>query len=142
MTRYSDIEIDDDEVENLLKTIEEEVRRRRRGAAVRLQIEAGAPAEVEQFLMSKLDLDPTDVYRHPGLLDLAGLFQIHGLAGYPHLHDPQFVPQLVPDFVQATSLWASIRAATSSSTIPMSPSAMSSNSSRPRPTTSAFSPSN
>ncbi len=43
VTRNSDFEIDDDEVEDLLKTIEEEVRRRRRGAAVRLQIEADAP---------------------------------------------------------------------------------------------------
>ncbi len=109
VTRNSDIEIDDDEVEDLLKTIEEEVRRRRRGAAVRLQLEADAPPEVEQFLMTALDLDPTDVYRHPGLLDLTGLFQIHGLPGYPHLHDPQFVPQLVPEFVQATNLWAAIR---------------------------------
>ncbi|MHB1423103.1 MAG: polyphosphate kinase 1 [Gemmataceae bacterium] len=110
VTRYSDIEIDDDdEVKDLLKTIEEEVRRRRRGAAVRLQIESNAPAEVEQFLMTALDLDPTDVYRHPGLLDLTGLFQIHGLSGYPHLHEAQFVPQLVPDFVQATNLWSSIR---------------------------------
>ncbi|HEY7315150.1 MAG TPA: polyphosphate kinase 1 [Gemmataceae bacterium] len=109
VTRNSDFEIDDDEVEDLLKTIEEEVRKRRRGAAVRLQIESDAPVEVEQFLMTALDLDPTDVFRHPGLLDLTGLFQIHGLPGYPHLRDPQFVPQPVPEFVQATNLWTAIR---------------------------------
>jgi polyphosphate kinase len=109
VTRYSDIEIDDDEVEDLRKTIEEEVRRRRRGAAVRLQVEADAPAEAEQFLMTSLGLDPTEVYRHPGLLDLTGLFQIHSLPGYPHLRDPQFVPQPVPEFVQSTSLWSAIR---------------------------------
>ncbi len=109
VTRNSDFEIDDDEVEDLLKTIEEEVRRRRRGAAVRLQIEANAPEEIEQFLMGALDLDPNDVYRHPGLLDLTGLFQIHSLPGFPHLRDPQFVPQLVPEFVQATNQWAAIR---------------------------------
>jgi polyphosphate kinase len=110
VTRNSDFEIDDDEVEDLLKTIEEEIRKRRRGAAVRLQIEAGAPAEVEQFLTNALDLDPSDVYRCPGLLDLTGLFQIHGLTGCPHLLDPQFVPTLVPEFAQATSIWAAIRA--------------------------------
>jgi polyphosphate kinase len=92
VTRNSDFEIDDDEVEDLLKAIEEEVRKRRRGAAVRLQIEADAPPEVEQQLMAALDLDPSDVYRLPGLLDLTGLFQIHALPGYPHLHDPQLVP--------------------------------------------------
>ncbi|HWG45139.1 MAG TPA: polyphosphate kinase 1 [Gemmataceae bacterium] len=109
VTRNSDFEIDDDEVEDLLKTIEEEVRKRRRGAAVRLGIEADAPIEVEQFLMTALDLDPTDVFRHPGLLDLTGLFQIHGLPGYPHLRDPQFVPQPLPEFTQATNQWAAIR---------------------------------
>src|SRR5438128_12199153 len=89
VTRDSEYEIDDDEVEDLLKTIEEEVRKRRRGAAARLEIEADAPPEVEQFLTTALDLDADDVYRIPGLLDLTGLFQMHGLAGYPHLRDPQ-----------------------------------------------------
>src|SRR5205807_1419374 len=69
VTRDSDIEIDDDEVEDLLKAIEEEVRKRRRGAAVRLQLEADAPAEIEQFLTAALDLDAGDVYRVPGLID-------------------------------------------------------------------------
>jgi polyphosphate kinase len=110
VTRNSDFEIDDDEVEDLLKTIEEEVRKRRLGAAVRLEIEAEAPAEVEQRLMAVLeDLEPSDVYRIPGLLDLTALFQIHGLTGYPHLRDPHFVPQLVPEFVQASNPWTAIR---------------------------------
>jgi polyphosphate kinase len=109
VTRNSDFEIDDDEVEDLLKTIEEEIRKRRRGAAVRLQIEATASPEFEAFLMNALDLDPADVIRNPGLLDLNGLFQIHGLPGYPDLRDPQFVPQLVPEFAQASSMWSAIR---------------------------------
>src|SRR5262245_3603092 len=110
VTRNSDIEIDDDEVEDLLRTIEEEVRKRRRGAAVRLEIEEGAGPEVEQFLMGALDLDPLDVYQIPGMLDLTGLFQIHGLPGYPHLRDPQFVAQPVPEFTQSGSPWTAIRA--------------------------------
>jgi polyphosphate kinase len=109
VTRNSDIEIDDDEVEDLLKTIEQEVRKRRRGAAVRLQIEDDAPVEIEQFLVTALDLDPTDVIRIPGFLDLTGLFQIHGLPGYPHLRDKQFVPQLVQEFVQAPDPFTAIR---------------------------------
>ena len=109
VTRNSDFEIDDDEVEDLLKTIEEEVRKRRRGAAVRLQIEDGAPVEVEQFLTTALDLDASDVIRIPGLLDLSGLFQIHGLPGYPHLRDRQFVPQPAPEFAQAPDPFTAIR---------------------------------
>jgi polyphosphate kinase len=111
VTRNSDFEIDDDEVEDLLKTIEEEVRKRRRGTAVRLEIEADAPPEMEQFLTNALDLDPAvDVYRIPRLLDLTGLFQIHGLPGFPQLRDSQYVPQPVPEFAQASSPWSAIRA--------------------------------
>lgn len=109
VTRDSEYEIDDDEVEDLLKTIEEEVRKRRRGAAVRLEIEVGAPPQVEQFLMAALDLEPIDVYRIPSLLDLSGLFTIHGLPGYHHLRDRQFVPQPVQSFALARTLWSAIR---------------------------------
>jgi polyphosphate kinase len=109
VTRDSEYEIEDDEVEDLLKTIEEEVRKRRRGAAVRLEIEADAPPEVEQFLMTSLDLEPIDVYPTPGLLDPTGLFQVYALPGYSHLRDPQFLPQPVPEFANSPSPWLAIR---------------------------------
>ncbi len=110
VTRDSEYEIEDDEVEDLLKTIEEEVRKRRRGAAVRLEIEADAPPEVEQFLMTSLDLEPIDVYPTPGMLDPTGFFQVYALPGYPHLRDHQFVPQPVPEFANAANPWLAIRA--------------------------------
>ena len=50
-----------DEVEDLLKAIEEEIRKRRRAFAVRLEIEAESQAEVKQFLMQALDLESNDV---------------------------------------------------------------------------------
>lgn len=108
VTRNSEYEIDDDEVEDLLKTIEEEVRKRRRGFAVRLEIEVGAPAEVSNFLMQAFDLDPLDLYATPDPVDLTSLFQIHGLAGYPQLRDPQFVPQSTLD-ATGVGLFAAIR---------------------------------
>src|SRR5262249_15750680 len=91
VTRDSEYEIGDDEVEDLLKTIEEEVRKRRRGDAVRLEIEVGAPPEFETVLMQALDLDAQDVYRIDGMLDATGFFQICALPGYPSLRDPQAV---------------------------------------------------
>jgi polyphosphate kinase len=108
VTRNSDIEIED-EVEDLLKTIEEEVRKRRRGMAVRLQVESGVSQDLEQFLMKALDLDPADVVRIPGLIDLTGLFQIHGLPGFPQLRDPPFVPQPVAELANARNPWTAIR---------------------------------
>ena len=109
VARNSEYEIDDDEVEDLLKAIEEEVRKRRRGYAVRLEIEAEARPEVSGFLMQALDLEPSDVYLIPGPLDLTGLFQIHGMPGYPHLRDPLFMPQAVPEVASASSIFAAIR---------------------------------
>lgn len=109
VSRNSEYEIDDDDVEDLLQTIEEEVRRRRRGFAVRLEIEADAPPEVSGILVQALDLEPLDVYPIPDLLDFTGLFQIHALPGFPQLRDPQFVPQPLAEFASAANVFAAIR---------------------------------
>ena len=81
VTRDSEYEIDD-EVEDLLKAIEEEVQGAAAATPVRLEIEADAPAEVEQFLTdgARPRTRPTST-RSPGLLDLTGLFQVYGLPG-------------------------------------------------------------
>ncbi|MBI3409870.1 MAG: polyphosphate kinase 1 [Planctomycetes bacterium] len=110
VTRNSEYEIDDDEVEDLLQTIEEEVRKRRRAFAVRLEIDAEAPPDVSNYLMKELELEPQDVYPVPDILDLTGLFQIHGLPGFPQLRDPQFVSQPVAEFSNAPNVFAAIRA--------------------------------
>jgi polyphosphate kinase len=109
VTRDSEFELDE-EVEDLLRAIEENVKQRRRGHAVRLEIEADAPAEIEQQLAEALDLAPADVTRVPGMLDLTGLFQVHALPGFLDLRDPPFVPVPVKEFVLAPNLWAAIKA--------------------------------
>lgn len=108
VTRDSEFELDDD-VDDLLRAIEENIKQRRRGHAVRLEIETDAPLELEQFLTASLDLNAHDVTRAPGMLDLSGLFQIHALPGYSELRDPPAVPVLVKEFVQAGSPWPAIR---------------------------------
>lgn len=110
VTRNSEYEIDDDEVEDLLEAIEEEVRKRRRGFAVRLEIEANAHPVISQYLMQALDIEQDDVYSFDDLIDLTGLFQVHALPGYPQLRDPPFLPQPVTDFPAAPTVFAAIRA--------------------------------
>jgi polyphosphate kinase len=109
VTRDSEYEIEDEEVEDLLKAIEEGVKKRRRGNAVRLEIATHAPIEIVESLMRALGLEPADVYQVPGLLDLTGLFQIYSLPGYPHLRDPHFVPQPVPDLAHPGHQWSVLR---------------------------------
>ncbi len=109
VTRDSEFELDED-VDDIMRAIEENVKQRRRGEAVRLEVEADAPPEVEQFLTQSLDLTPQDITRCPGLLDLTGLFQVYGLPGFAELRDPPMVPVAVKEFVLAASPWAAIRA--------------------------------
>ncbi|QEL13590.1 polyphosphate kinase 1 [Limnoglobus roseus] len=109
VTRDSEFEIDD-EVDDLMQAIEDSVRKRRRGHASRLEIEAAMTADLEQFLTAALDLNPEDVTRVPSVLDLTGLFQIYALPGFADLRDPPVAPTLVREFVQAPSPWAAIRA--------------------------------
>lgn len=109
VTRDAEFELDE-ETDDLLRAIEENIKQRRRGHVVRMEIEDDAPPDLEQFLAASLDLEPAEVTRVPGMLDLTGLFQIHALPGFPELRDPAFSPVLVKDFVQAPNLWAAIRA--------------------------------
>lgn len=109
VTRDSEYELDE-HVEDLLEAIEEEVRKRRLGSATRLEIEAHASAEIERFLVRSLKNPELIVSHIPGMLDLTGLFQLHGLPGFVELRDPQFVPQPVPAFTSGRDIWAAIRA--------------------------------
>jgi polyphosphate kinase len=99
----------DDEVEDLMKTMEEELRKRRRGAAVHLYVKDTASQPLVEFLTSAFDLDSEDVTRVASMLDLTGLNQLYALPGYDQLRDPSYVPRPVPDFEQAGSMWAAIR---------------------------------
>jgi len=98
VTRNSDLSIDEDEADDLLKTIQKELRRRERGSAVRLEIAHDTPAEIVSFLRSVLRLEDDDVYRVNGPLHLADLGPI---ATAPRedlrdLRDEPFSPQIVP----------------------------------------------
>ncbi len=63
VTRNWDLSIDEEESEDLLSTVQEELRRRDRGAAVRLEIDAAATPTLERRLTDALNLGPSDVYR-------------------------------------------------------------------------------
>ena len=68
MTRDADIAIKELEAEDLLETIEEGVRQRRFGSAVRLMVNQDMPAHILEILMSNLEVEPSEVYRIEGPL--------------------------------------------------------------------------
>jgi polyphosphate kinase len=96
VTRDSDLTIDEDEADDLLKTIQKELRRRDRGHAVRLEIAADALPEVQTFLRQALRLEKQDVYATSGPLHLTDLSPLYARTELRELRDEAFVPQLAP----------------------------------------------
>jgi polyphosphate kinase len=94
VTRNADLSVADEESDDLLATIEMELRRRRFGHAVRLEINPGMPGEIRDLLVRELDLTPEDLYENDGLLDLDSLWQLYGV-DRPDLKDTPW-PSVVP----------------------------------------------
>ncbi|HTC80011.1 MAG TPA: RNA degradosome polyphosphate kinase [Acidimicrobiia bacterium] len=94
VTRNADLSVADEESDDLLATIEMELRRRRFGHAVRLEIQPGMPGEIRDLLVRELDLTPENLYEIDGLLDLDSLWQLYGI-DRPDLKDTPW-PSVVP----------------------------------------------
>jgi polyphosphate kinase len=112
VTRNADLTLEEGEADDLLVAVEMELRRRRFGRAVRLEIDAAAGAEVAELLARELEISPDDVYRVEGLLGLEGLWAVHALER-PDLHDPPWAPMTQPRLAtagdEAVDLFAVIR---------------------------------
>jgi polyphosphate kinase len=79
VTRDADIEVREDEAADLLKAIEQTLRKRRFGTAVRLEVAQTMPGEMVQYLTESLGLTPADVYVIEGPLGVDGLMELYKL---------------------------------------------------------------
>jgi polyphosphate kinase len=95
VTRDGDLDISDD-ADDLLEAVEEELRRRRFGEAVRVEIRAGMSAELREQIVGALHVEERQLYEVDGLLDASDLMQIAELSGYGELHDPPWTPVTQP----------------------------------------------
>src|SRR5919107_941538 len=110
VTRNTDLTIDEDDAEDLLQTIEENLRQRMRGDAVRLEISDSADERFVQLLVSALDLHARDVYRVTGPVDLTGFMALNRLDGFRNLKDEPLVPVMPAAFSSGTDIFDLIRA--------------------------------
>jgi polyphosphate kinase len=103
ITRDSDIELLEQESDDMLRLIEERLKARQRGDAVRLEVARGANEELVQKIIEEESLrevaestsDPySEVYRIPGPVDLTGLMELYTIPNRDYLRDPPFSPQL------------------------------------------------
>lgn len=108
VTRDADQEIEEDEAADLLATIEESVRMRRFGSAVRLETDLAMPEHVRNTLITNLRLAPYQVYMTDGPIGMADLMQLTGI-DRPDLKDRPFPPSVPPSLATEESIFSVIR---------------------------------
>jgi polyphosphate kinase len=97
VTRDADLEVDDEEADDLLRAIESELRRRRFGRAVRLEVSATTDTSMVELLCRELELDVEHVFYVSTLLDLGCLHELKAL-DRPDLKDPVWTSLDAPEF--------------------------------------------
>lgn len=109
VTRDSDLDLEEDDSVDLMKEVEESLRKRKRGAAVRLEIFKTNNNRIKKFLEENLDVTEMEVYEINGPLDPTCFFKFIGMKGmWPWLYEP-FVPQRPRELPDDSDLFAAIR---------------------------------
>jgi polyphosphate kinase len=113
VTRDADIELAEDEADDLLIAVEQELRRRRFGAVVRLEVAADMPDNVVRLLQRELDVDDSALVAVEGPLNLGDLFSLADAIDRPELAEPPWVgttqPRLSGTGREAVNLFDTIR---------------------------------
>jgi polyphosphate kinase len=109
VTRNSELYIDEEEESNLLKAVELELHNRRRGDAVRLEIDHRCPPTIREALLKTLRLTEEDLYEIDGPLNPTRLMALYQGDHSPELRDPPFVGQVARELRDAPNLFAAIR---------------------------------
>ncbi len=108
VTRDADLDLQEDEADDLLRAIESELRRRRFGEPVRLEVESAMPAHLRAMLLEALSLSDVDLYAIDGMLGTSGLWPLVNL-DRPDLHDRPFTPAIPARLVHQSDMFAAIR---------------------------------
>src|SRR5437868_4219937 len=109
VTRNSDLYIDDEEAENLLRSIEHELRRSSRGDAVRLEVETDCPKDFRELLLEFFDLGEADLYKVEGPLSMTHLAPLVANDAFAKLKDRLFTPVRDPALPQHADIFDVMR---------------------------------
>ncbi len=109
VTRNSELYIDEEEAANLLKAVENELHNRRKGDAVRLEIDHECPSYVREPLLKTLRLTEDDFYSIDGPVNPTQLMALADGDHSPELRDAPFVPPIAASLRDRPDLFAAIR---------------------------------
>jgi polyphosphate kinase len=111
VTRNSDLFVDDEEVEDLLRAVEGELASRRYGDEVRLEVARGCPEDLVRFLLRRFGLGADDLYEVNGPVNLNRLSAVVELVDRPDLKFPPFTPGLPAELAAAPGVMEAMRGA-------------------------------
>ena len=109
VTRDSDLFVDNEEVEDLLRALEGELPSRRFSDAVRLEVADNCPDELSTFLLRKFNLNEFDLYQVNGPVNLSRLMAIVDLASRPDLVYPGFTSDIPPRVLKSSNIFDSLK---------------------------------
>lgn len=109
VTRNSELYLDEEETDNLLKSIELELRKRSRGAAVRLEVQRDCPRHVADQLLQTFGLTGDDLYQVDGPINFLRLMPVISEVDRPDLKFRPFVPAIVSAPGDEEDIFAQIR---------------------------------
>jgi len=109
ITRNSDLYIDNEEANNLLRTIEQELRRSNRGNAVRLEVEHDCPKDFQALLLERFKLSENDLYLLNGPISMTHLAPLIQNEAFANLRDRPFTPSHDPALPPGGDVWQLLR---------------------------------
>jgi polyphosphate kinase len=109
VTRDADITPARGRIQDLLTTIEQSLRERRMGTAVRLQYESDLPREILDTLVEALELTTDDLHAGAGFTAFSDLLQLYAAVDLPRLKDRPLPPHPLPALESAPDIWSAIR---------------------------------
>ena len=107
--RNADFELDEDDTEDLLEEIKKQLKKRRRGEVIRLEIEDKTDKRLLKILKKEVEIENDDIYMINGPLDLTFLMKMYGLEGFDRLKYKKYTPQPVPELMNDDDLFENIR---------------------------------
>src|SRR5271169_1970828 len=109
VTRNSNLYLEEEESRSILESVDLQIHRRRKGSAVRLEIEAGATQEIVARLEANFRLSPEQVFRVDGPINLSRLFNLYELTSRPDLKFRSFAPRELALKPGSSSLFELVR---------------------------------
>lgn len=107
--RNADFDLDEEDTEDLLEEIKKQLKKRRRGEVIRLEIEDKTDKRLLKILKKEFEIENDDIYMINGPLDLTFLMKMYGLEGFDRLKYKKYVPQPVPELMNDDDIFENIR---------------------------------